>query len=192
MDWILLIGYPHYTCPDDSHVKWYIRHNLNKNKTGVCFGAWGQNFDDNAIKHTGKGKNSMQWYLESRFLIYILELYCLNRIGGNQYKNLTRDDLMFTFNRTLVVLISADKNLKVSGLLLGEELPQLTLLCFLRCSIFRQQQLKRCNDTCTGGPEFWWELSLLVTEWKLIHPVLCFDSTNNWWKLETIWARENI
>ena len=30
---------------------------------------------------------------------------------------------MFTLNRTLVVLISLDKNLKVSGLLVGEELP---------------------------------------------------------------------
>ena len=35
---------------------------------------------------------------------------------------------MFTLNRTLVVLISLDKNLKVSGLLLGEELPPLDSL----------------------------------------------------------------
>ena len=92
---------------------------------------------------------------------------------------------MFTLNRVLDVLIScADKNLKVSGLLVGEELSVLSALHISTAAAVEkmQGQMHRWSTV-----EFWSELSLNENS-----PVLCFDSCGSCWKLEPIWARRKL
>ena len=105
----------------------------------------------------------IQYYILNWFLL--LHMHGLNKIRGNM--NWTWDELMFAFNRTLVVLISADKNLKVSGLLLGEELPQSWLCCaFCAAPYFHSWKVEKMQRHMHRWSGILIGTQLFVSEWK--------------------------
>ena len=106
-----------------------------------------QKFDYNACKLRGKGKNSTLLLSDS-----ILHFELISIVAHVW---------------ALVVLISADKNLKVSGLLLGEELPQSWLCCaFCPAPYFHSWKVEKMQRHMHRWSRILIGTQLFVSEWK--------------------------